>query len=181
MKVIAIGGVPAVGKTTIMKEFMKQSDYPWVEWNASKLMPSLICSTLKTAVLGRYDDSEPFGGTDRFSMAVQPEAEEFFRKKAGPMRVVFEGDRLFNSTMLEFLANEPGIELQILLITADEKLIEDRHVFRKDTQSDVFKKGRETKYNNIRSNFLLMDYITVFENNTKDDLNLIVDHLWETL
>lgn len=173
-KIIAIGGVPATGKSTIMKAFLNQ---PFVSGNRLDLERPLVpyqwYDHISLEVLGRYDDGEKFPGTDRFSMAVQPKAVEFVNHSYN--NILFEGDRLFTASFLEHCA-EHG-ELQILIITTNPTIIEARHIDRADTQSDQFKTGRETKIDNIRSNFMLMDYIKTFEHNTPADTATIVEYL----
>lgn len=173
-KIIAIGGVPATGKSTIMKTFLSQFD----DWQLKEepLLPYMHRAQ-HLDVLGRYEDGEKFPGTDRFSMAVQPKAIEFINNSFND--VLFEGDRLFTASFLEHCA-EHG-ELQILIITANPTIIETRHFGRSDTQSEQFKRGRETKIDNIRSNFLLMNYVKTFEHNTPADTRKIVGYLNQQL
>lgn len=174
-KIIAIGGQPAVGKSTIMKKFFEKKKDLFIEIEPIKLVPCLFDTTNNLIVLGKYDEGEMFGGTDRYSMAVQPAATEFVKKSTH--NIVFEGDRLFNQSFLEMLSDLPDTELQIVYITASNKLIEQRHKERKDTQSEIFIKGRVTKHENLRSNFTFMPYTKVFENDTQEDLEIIVSYL----
>jgi len=67
MKVIAIGGEPGSGKSTLMKEII--SKYNWLKvYDEVKLVPYLQYDC--NYILGKYDDGETFSGTDRMSMAV---------------------------------------------------------------------------------------------------------------
>lgn len=176
-KIIAIGGVPATGKSTIMKAFLSQFDGCLTEIEAHPLVPAIEIQTTAVTVLGHYRAGEKFPGTDRMSMAVQPKAMEYVTKSTG--NLLFEGDRLFTASFLEHCA-EHG-ELEILIITSNPTIIEARHIDRDDTQSEQFKTGRETKIDNIRSNFMLMDYIKTFEHNTPQDTAKIVSYLNQQL
>ncbi len=173
-KIIAIGGEPATGKSTIVKKFLGDVS-AWREAEMVKLVPCLYDVSRDLAVLGKYEEGQMFGGTDRYSMAVQPAATKFVKEFTGDL--LFEGDRLFNQSFLEILADLPDTELVILYIEADPKLIEHRHKDRGDTQSEIFIKGRKTKYENLRSNFVLMPYTKVMKNNTEEDLEKVVSFL----
>lgn len=168
-KIIAMIGVPATGKSTIMKAFLSQFQ-DW-ELKEAPLVPYLHRANLD--VLGRYEPGEKFPGTDRFSMAVQPKAIEFVNNTH--TNILFEGDRLGTASFLEHCADHG--ELEILIITTNPGIIEARHHSRNDTQSEQFKQGRETKIDNIRSNFMLMDYVKTFEHNTLQDTSNIVAYL----
>lgn len=177
-KIIAIGGEPAVGKSTIMKDFIcRMGEVKEVE--TVKLVPCLYNVQHNLYIMGRYPEGEPFGGTDRFSMAVQPAAQEFVTKTDA--NILFEGDRLFNQSFLEFIAELPDTEFKIYFIMADHKTIADRHVSRNDTQSDVFKKGRRTKIENLRSNMTLMGYSYPYSNELPEDRKIIVHALMADL
>lgn len=176
-KIIAIGGEPAVGKTTILTKFL--SSVSWEEAEPEKLVSSMYNKENDLYVLGKYAPGEMFAGTDKLSMAVQPNATKFIKESKS--NVLFEGDRLFNQSFLEVLADIEDIELDILFVTAKPETIDFRHVDRKDTQSEQFIRGRKTKYENLRSSFVLMPYVKVFENNTQEDLEKIVSFLKEKL
>ena len=173
-KIIAMGGEPATGKSTIMKKFISTLE-PMASIETVKLVPSLYDLKNDLVILGKYEDGQMFGGTDRYSMAVQPAAVRFV--EGSESNILFEGDRLFNQSFLEFLADLPDTELTILYIEADSAIVEHRHVDRGDTQSETFIKGRKTKYENLRSNFVLMPYTKVMKNNTQEDLENVVSFL----
>lgn len=176
-KLVAIGGLPATGKTTIMKLFMKDKQLELVE--PRKLVVSMYDSAHDLYIIGDYSDpNEPFPGLDRLSMAVQPSAIDFMKETTS--NILFEGDRLFTASFLEAaaqLVDEGNLELKILMIHADPMLVEQRHHDRADTQTEKFLKGRQTKYDNISSSLVLMDYITEMTNNNDNDLRQIVNHL----
>jgi len=176
-KMIAIGGLPATGKTSIMKRFLADRELEVKE--PRKLVKTMYDPKYQLYILGDYSDlNEQFAGTDKLSMAVQPEAIMFLKECPG--NILFEGDRLFTASFLEKaaeLVDEGKLDLKILLIHTDPMILERRHIDRKDTQSEKFIKGRDTKYSNISSSFVLMDYITEMTNNNEADLVDIVNWL----
>lgn len=177
-KIIAIGGEPATGKSTIMKSFLSRVT-DWENVMPEKLVPAMYSKEHDLYVLGTYAEGEMFGGTDRMSMAVQPMATKFVQECKS--NILFEGDRLFNQSFLELLADLPDTELEIIYIIANPNVIHDRHVSRNDSQSEKFIKGRVTKYENLKSNFILMGYSKTFVNETEEHLKTVVNHLAEKL
>jgi hypothetical protein len=175
MKVMAIGGEPAVGKTTLMFSLIDKAD-DWVTCKPEKLLDAIYSKKLNTYILGKYEKGSTFQGTDRLSMAVQPDAEKFISSlhyENSDVNVLFEGDRLFNSKYLEFISKYDA-DFQILVLEAKNDIIKQRHVDRNDTQDDKFINGRRTKISNISSSLVLMDYINVMQNNnTVDQQNII--------
>jgi chloramphenicol 3-O-phosphotransferase len=178
-KIIAMIGQPACGKSTIMRAFLERVA-PWQEVELTKLVPSLYNKGTDTHVLGRYAKDAPFPGTDRFSMAVQPQAIQFVKDNP-TANIVFEGDRLGTQSFLEFCADQPDTEFHLMVVSVSDGTLEVRHVNRGDTQSEIFKKGRETKVSNLRSNMTLMGYITEFRNESPEDTRLAVEWMWHQL
>ena len=177
-KIIAMIGEPATGKSTLMKRFIADTTHQqhvWEEQELTKLVPTLYSPDMNLHILGRYPADEPFGGTDRFSMAVQPQAIKFVQDTNA--NILFEGDRLGNQSFLEFLADQPMTDFKLLVITADDAIVDARHIDRKDSQTDVFKKGRKTKIENLRSNMVLMGYVETFKNENLHDQTLILQYL----
>ena len=96
MRVVAMIGEPASGKTTLMERFIgSMGDGRKFKY---KKLRGIDFSSSKIIVLGEYFTGT-FAGTDRLSMAVQPDVESFIRKakrKYPEYTIVFEGDRLGN-------------------------------------------------------------------------------------
>ena len=104
LKIIALGGEPATGKTTLMFELIKKTD-DWQIVKPEKLLDAMYSDKLKTYILGKYEkDGNTFQGTDRLSMAVQPDAVKFL-KSAKDVNIIFEGDRLFNSKFIDSIGD----------------------------------------------------------------------------
>jgi len=180
VKVIAMGGEPATGKTTLMFRLISMAD-DWKIVKPEKLLDAMYSEKLNLYILGKYvDDGNVFQGTDRLSMAVQPDAEKFFKElwnEHAAVNVIFEGDRLFNGKLLDKLSDWFPESFKVLVLTASHDVKEQRHVDRKDDQDDKFKNSRKTKIENICSSLFLRDYIEVSSNNDaeeqKNNLNKI--------
>ncbi len=184
VKVIAMGGEPATGKTTLMFKLISMAD-DWKICKPEKLLDAMYSEKLNLYILGKYEnDGNAFQGTDRLSMAVQPDAEKFFigldndsNQGGYDLNVIFEGDRLFNAKMLDFLSEKFPENFKVLILTVKNSTLDQRHIDRKDDQDDKFKNSRKTKISNIRSSLTLMDYIEVMVNENLDDQQKILDNV----
>jgi broad-specificity NMP kinase len=164
-KIIAVGGQPGTGKTTLFRKYMEGKTWERVE--PLKMLPALYCKEIDTYILGKYEDGETFAGTDRLSMAVQPVATEFV--KGTTSNILFEGDRIFNQSFLEMCMKLPETDLQVVYLKVPDATLKQRYVDRGSDQSETFLKGRATKYSNLLSNFDLMSYITEFANTNLEE------------
>lgn len=180
VKVIAMGGEPATGKTTLMFRLISMAD-DWQIVKPQKLLDAMYSKKLNLYILGKYvNDGNVFQGTDRLSMAVQPDAEKFFSElwyENANVNVMFEGDRLFNGKLLDKLSEWFPESLKVLVLTASHDIKEQRHVDRKDDQDDKFKNSRATKISNITGSLTLMDYIDTMVNENLDDQSKIIDNI----
>lgn len=164
-KLIAVGGSPGTGKTTLFRKFMEGKNFQPIE--PAKLVSAMYCAELDLYILGKYEEGEVFAGTDRLSMAVQPAVSEWIASHN--CNVLFEGDRIFNQSFLEFAMGLPDTDLQVVFLNAPKDILEQRYKDRGSDQSEQFLRGRETKYNNLLSNFDLMPYITEFANTNLEE------------
>jgi adenylate kinase family enzyme len=164
-KLLAVGGQPGTGKTTLFRKFMEAHEWERVE--PKKMLPALYCKALDLYILGKYEDGETFAGTDRLSMAVQPVAQEFVKETTS--NILFEGDRIFNQSFLEFSMGLENTDLQVIYLKVPDAMLKQRYADRGSDQSETFLKGRATKYSNILSNFELMPYITEFVNTNLEE------------
>ena len=184
VRVIAMGGEPATGKTTLMFRLISMAD-DWQTVKPEKLLDAVYSKKLNLYILGKYvDDGNVFQGTDRLSMAVQPDATAFFSNLAyesnadgHSVNVIFEGDRLFNGKMLDRLSELFPNDFKILILTVKDSTLDQRHIDRKDDQDDKFKNSRKTKISNIMGSLTLMDYIETMVNENLDDQSKIIDHI----
>ena len=184
VKVIAMGGEPATGKTTLMFKLISMAD-DWQIVKPEKLLDAMYSKKLNLYILGKYvNDGNVFQGTDRLSMAVQPDAEKFFsaleyesNANDHSVNVIFEGDRLFNGKMLDQLASAFPNDFKVLILKVKDNTLDQRHIDRKDDQDDKFKNSRKTKISNIMGSLTLMDYIETMVNENLDDQAKIIDYI----
>jgi broad-specificity NMP kinase len=172
-KLIAVGGQPGTGKTTLFRKFMEGKT--WMECEPAKLVSAMYNEEMDLYILGKYQEGETFAGTDRLSMAVQPNLQEWI--KSHNCNILFEGDRVFNQSFLEFAMALPQTDLQIVYLKAPKEILEQRYLDRGSDQSEQFLKGRETKYSNLLSNFELMSYITEFANTNLEEQSKVLAFL----
>jgi hypothetical protein len=167
--IIAIGGEPAVGKTTLVREFF-QDKSPWLQFKYKKLYGHYN-KELHLVILGLYSAKEVFSGTDKLSMAVQPDFEEFidknqeWKKHNKSYNILFEGDRLFNLKTIKKVEN--CMDLKVFIIESNNTI--SRHKDRNDNQTEKFIKGRKTKINNIKN--YLQDRYETLTNDKMEDVN----------
>ncbi len=170
MKAVALIGEPGVGKSTLMRNFikalgkghvMKFRKLRFIMFNG----PSII-------VLGEYFSGKQFEGTDTLSNVVIEDAILFLRslnKKGKMFHVVFEGDRLNNRTFLDFLSS--AYELSIIKLVCDPMALESRITKRGTNQTMAFRNRIKTKIGNLTKEYDMktidsssMDEKSVFRN-----------------
>jgi energy-coupling factor transporter ATP-binding protein EcfA2 len=173
LKIVVIMGPPGCGKTTLMKQFLHETG-PYEADDSVKLVPFLKRGS--NYILGKYDGEGYAQGTDRMSMACQPAVIEWLKTLPSGSTLFLEGDRLANQSFLEHCAEKYALKVIYLHTTADERNA--RYKARGSEQSEQFVRGRETKYNNLLTNFTLMEFIDERSNMTPEDaaltLNLLV-------
>ena len=170
-KCIAIGGVPAVGKSTIVTNFFKYNDY-WQEYKFKKLRGHYN-KDINLFIIGIYGTSI-FSGTDKLSMSVNPDFIEFVDKYSNKYNILFEGDRLFTLNNLMMLKKH--YELNTVIISSIKT--NERHIQRGDSQSKTFIKSRMTKIQNIIKG--IDDYV-IHHNNEIGDDKIIYNKLFSLL
>lgn len=172
-KIIAVGGQPGTGKTTLFRKYMEGKT--WIETSPAKLVVASYNTERDLYILGKYDEGETFAGTDRLSMAVQPPLQEWI--KSHNCNILFEGDRVFNQSFLEFCMGLPNTDLLVVYLKAPKEILEQRYKDRGSDQSEQFLRGRETKYSNLLSNFDLMSYIIEFANTNLEEQSKVLAFL----
>lgn len=176
IRVLAVGGEPATGKSTLMFNLISMAD-DWQIVKPQKLLDAMYSKKLNLYILGKYEnDGNVFQGTDRLSMAVQPDAVAFFESIENA-NVIFEGDRLFNGKMLDKLQELFPNDFKILILSVKDSTLDQRHIDRKDDQDDKFKNSRKTKISNIMGSLTLMDYIEVMVNESFEDQAKIIGYI----
>jgi len=150
MRLIAIGGEPGSGKSTLVGGLIAELGES--RRIRSGLIRAVVFESLKLAILGVYDDSR-FPGTDRLSMAVQPETIKFLQAMRRSNRddwcILFEGDRLFTASFLG-QARELGADVRCLILTVSPGEQQRRFRERQSNQPEGFIRGRRTKIANIQ-------------------------------
>jgi hypothetical protein len=172
MKVIAIGGEPGSGKTTLMRRVIELLN-PEPKYNEIKLVPYMQKDNIY--ILGKYENGEVFSGTDRMSMAVQPEAIKFLAFLPKYSILLFEGDRLFTSSFLEHCVER--YETKIIYLKTNKSVRQDRYKERGSEQNETWLAGRETKVSNIMTNFALMFNTETFPNNTLEEQERVFEFI----
>lgn len=180
MKIIGLGGEPATGKTTLFKSLRdKLGTYKQFKFKMVRgEMYEHPDDERNIFILGIYDKGT-FSGTDRLSMAVQPQVMDFLKAIEVDFKnpiVLFEGDRLFNKSFIK--AIKERYDTGLYITTANEKEKQRRHISRGDTQTEQWLKGRKTKIANIlKAN----DDIFKLPNNTEKDGKINLEILWLTI
>jgi len=174
MKVIAIGGEPGSGKTTLMWKLVEHFKVE-PKYDSFKLVPYLQKDNVY--ILGKYEVSETFAGTDRMSMAVQPEAEKFVKSLPKDSIVIYEGDRLFTASFLEKMLDLS--DLSIVYLETSKDVRKQRYELRGSEQNETWLNGRESKIDNIRKNMVLLFSMQTFENNTMENQQIVFDKILE--
>jgi len=142
MKLLAIGGEPATGKSTLANMLFEKMSSVDFQYGTCK---GHIDERHNLAMVGIYGSGETFVGTDKLSMSVQPDFLNYCKTKN--RNIIFEGDRLFNRKLLWQLQEVREVRIIVLEQTAEE--LQRRHEARRDRQSEVFLRGRKTKIENI--------------------------------
>jgi hypothetical protein len=168
VKGVAIGGLPAVGKTTIMKE-VRNRFKPFLEFSFG-LVRGIRSVGTNIYFIGVFDDSL-FEGCDKLSLAVQPELIKWCDLLPEDSTVVFEGDRLFSLETIK------KTNAHVIIVTAMKSIIDGRHIGRMDSQTAKFIKGRDTKINNIK-NSVTYDWVS---NNTPFELGFCIDFITKAI
>jgi len=146
MKCLAIGGLPASGKTTLMQLIYERLNTTALKFG---LLRGHYDKNKNLALLGLYNNTDIFKGTDKLSMAVNPHFLIYAEKNN--RNLLFEGDRLFTLKNLTHL--NAIYKLRIIILNQTDIELKRRHNERNDNQSDKFIKGRATKIANIKKAF----------------------------
>jgi dephospho-CoA kinase len=176
MKIISIGGEPGSGKTTLMRRVIEHFGVE-PKYTEFKLVPYLKKDNIY--ILGKYEEGEVFSGTDRMSMAVQPEAIKFLATLPADSVVLYEGDRLFTASFLEHCLE--NYELEIIYLATDRETRNLRYKERGSEQNETWLQGRETKISNIMTNMTLMFNTYKFENNNKEEQQKVFNYIVESV
>jgi hypothetical protein len=185
-KILGIGGAPASGKSTIVKQVIGRLG-SGLTWTTRFPLPGKKTKCPITAsvfdrgrivVLGDYRDGLAFPGTDRLSMAAPAVIMAFLADLANhnepPAWVVFEGQRFFSAKLLpKMAAAHPGSKF--FLVDPPEEVLAARRVGRRDTQGNTFRRAAATQAWNAA--LAVEDTVVRVQNATTDDLTRIVEQI----
>lgn len=162
MRVVGIGGEPATGKSSVMWTILKTlSKEEKPRLFKCGMVRGMYFEVQKILVVGIYEDGQKFAGTDRLSMAVQPEFLKMLHVEQLPFdKILLEGDRLFTGSAIR----EVGERGKWFILRASPDELFRRHLERHDTQTEKFLAGRATKYMNILAEF---PAVKILNNNTR--------------
>jgi hypothetical protein len=165
-----MGGVPASGKSTIVKRVIHGLEQPnYVE--PLNLFPCQRHGDV--LVVGRYPEGEPFGGTDRLSYGAINQFSDFILQEYPKHRhIVIEGDRFFQMKNIEWLVS--GYDARVFVLQVSPEELKRRHIYREDSQTEKWLKGRNTQIQNILTNLVLMGQLQVRTNETDQDTQDLV-------
>jgi|TARA_R110000744_G_scaffold118615_2_gene221484 tRNA uridine 5-carbamoylmethylation protein Kti12 len=166
-----IGGEPCSGKSTLVKSIIKLNkikDY----FEYDKILKGYMNDDF--IILGLYENND-FPGTDRLSMAVQPVLIKFLESLGSEFNkhIIFEGDRLFKTSMVDYLTNYTH-NFRLIILQCSKNTMNDRHIKRNDDQSQSWLKSKKTTVENIR---LKYDYHLLVneDKNFKDNLDYVMN------
>jgi hypothetical protein len=182
MRIVGICGEPATGKTTLANNIMSFDTYGIKQHGVLRYMEPI--NGLGPIVLGIYE-GDTFDGTDKLSMAVIDDAENFMYAliQGNPDAcVLFEGDRLWCPRWAKFLTCElrhVNARFYRLYINTPELI--KRHTHRAvetgKQQDPKFIMSRKTKYDNLNQQFPGMFQRRA--NNTKEDGELVAKEIMQ--
>ena len=170
MKIIAIAGEPGTGKSSIMKSMvtkeMKAFQWGLVRGHAEG----------RTLIVGTYEEGQTYPGTDRLSMAVQPDFIDMLKRCKEFDVVMYEGDRLSNFSLLQVF-KDLGLTVDVFVLRVEESVLNARRAARKDTFKPTWLKGRKSKVLNFQVEAERLFGVNYLENNTYEDFQTNVSKL----
>jgi hypothetical protein len=172
--VTMIVGEPCTGKSTIVRELVRDATFHDVKWTPHYVMRDGI-----TCVIGKsYEDAtQQFPGTDRLSQAVQPHALAFIASTVFRHYVV-EGARLGNGKFLAACL-AAGYSVRLAKTYAHPRVLEARRK-QERVQTERFLKATKTQVANlVASADVLLDRVVTIPCNTTDDIRRAVGWITE--
>lgn len=143
---VVLAGIPGTGKTTIFRKV--RSTLKTKKPFRYKLVRGVM-NDEGDHVLGVYDGSA-FEGSDKLSMAVQPDLIKFvnlLESKGKPVTIYAEGDRVTNASFIEEFQD------QVNLFVVESDFVEQFREKRGIKQDEKFKKAKRTKVDGLIKKF----------------------------
>jgi hypothetical protein len=160
MKIVGICGAPATGKTTLVHTIVDHYNINTKCISGFQSLKYLHSKRHGIIILGIYDKTTTFGGTDKLSMSVINDAEEFIKAALDypdfeKATIIYEGDRLWCARWMEFIISL-DIEYLFLYLKLNHDEFAKRHLQRLHDgigQEIQFINSRITKYANLMNTF----------------------------
>lgn len=174
INIVGLGGEPASGKSTLASLLLDSLEGEKEDFEEG-LVKGHYFPEEKVVILGIYEEGEDFSGTDRLSMAVMPEAQDFLGRAQEifdeeDLTIFFEGDRLFSSKFIDHCRSHEDVDqTKWVILLVDEDIADFRHKDRNDSQSKKFISGRKTKYRKILERWDLGGSVKSLSNNNLEE------------
>ena len=153
-------GQPGCGKSTALLAALSAAGLPTSPLVREGLVAYHALEGGRLVVLGDYSSDALFPGVDRLSHSVPPHARVLAAAKlAAGATVVFEGDRLFNSKMIQYCLDHQVPHLFVVL-AVDGATLAAQRAQRGTPQRSSWLDGRATMLANIQSKFLFVQTVT---------------------
>ena len=168
--VLAIGGPPASGKTTLVKHIFNLANDWTTLVQPIKLLGGYYSRKLNTWIFGVYEDSVgTFQGTDKLSKAVPTQLVKFIRENSDrPLNILFEGANVVTRKTLGEII-DCDVNFALLRLMVAKTLKERRHQARRDNQRDQFKMAKETQIENVASDPKIFDFVVEVRNENANE------------
>lgn len=154
MRITALIGEPAAGKSTVMCRYMTAIGKPNLLRDGPPFAVHVACGSYLLSlrdvyIVGDYSDpGQQFPGTDRLSMAVQPRVLQWLRENQHrTWSVVWEGARLGTGSLFSALWRD-GFDLKVVHVTATPETLQFRRMSER-VQSERFLKAKRTQIANL--------------------------------
>ena len=172
LRVVGVGGLPATGKSTLVKAVVSRLG-GWDEFRRVNADPirGYLNDGIGLLIIGLYGQ-ETYSGTDRLSTTLQAPAVAFLSEAAanpslGIRRVLFEGDRLFTESFVRGVQEDSRITLRMMVLTAAAETLKMRRLRRLSFQNESWIAGRATKLDRLMT--LFPDTFAAYPNETAVD------------
>ena len=172
LRVVGIGGLPASGKSTLVKAVVNALG-GWEQFRRVNADPirGYMMDESGLLIIGLYGQ-ETYCGTDRLSMNLQAPTLSLLSDAAGNpalgiRRVLFEGDRLFTESFVWGIQEDSRISLHMMILETGPKVLARRRRKRLSFQNEGWIAGRETKLKRLAARF--PDTFSVYRNETAAD------------
>ena len=176
-----IGGVPCTGKTTLMKNIIKELGETELGFSKN----GFNCTWFNKGaglIVGHYPKNEMYGGTDKLKYNIINQFDKFILKQQKLYKhILLEGDRFFISKHLEWLFHTyKNNQVKVYVLEANQVELDKRHLQRGDKQNKNWLLSRSTLINNLKGNPAL-DRLELRKVNSKVALTKVRNEILEII